>query len=331
MADANVDWLTACRAFTRAVGVAAHAPSLHNSQPWWWRLDDGTCELRAQRARQLNVTDPNGRLLVLSCGAALQHARMALAAEGWHFDVDRLPDPGKPDLLARLRLTGPAVPDASAVRLCHAVHLRYTDRRPPATTALDDQTLAAVTNAAEAEGAGLYLLRRDQVAELATIARTAHEFERANSAWLDELAYWAGAARPVSVGIPAGAVPERPTQTIVPSEDFGHPGNLPISSASDQAATFSVLYGAGDDPQAWLPAGEALSTAWLTATERGVSALPMSAPIEIPSTREAVRRLISGIGYPYLVLRLGIADTRQPAPERTPRLPLDTIISVPSA
>ena len=54
----------------------------------------------------------------------------------------------------------------------------------------------------------------------------------------------------------------------------------------------------------------------------------MSAPIEIPSTREALHRLNTNVGYPYLVLRLGIADTTQPAPERTPRLPLDAIISI---
>ena len=55
----------------------------------------------------------------------------------------------------------------------------------------------------------------------------------------------------------------------------------------------------------------------------------MSLPIEIPATREAVRQLIPGVGHPYLVLRLGITDTAEPAPERTPRLPLDTIISIP--
>ena len=328
VAESSVDWPTACRAFTRMVAVAAYAPSVHNSQPWWWRLASGVCELRAQRDRQLAVTDPDGRLLLLSCGAALHHARLALAVEGWRFDVSRLPERGKPDLLARLRITGRTAPDASAARLSHAIHLRYTDRRPLAFTRVAEEALAAVASAAEAEGACLHHLRRPQVAELATVARSAQQIERANSAWYRELAYWAGVSRPAGVGIPAGAIPERPAETTVPSEDFGHPGSLPMTSASDREATFSVLYGTEDAPRAWLSAGEALSAAWLTASTWGVSAVPMSAPIEIPSTREALHRLITNVGYPYLVLRLGIADTTQPAPERTPRLPLDAIISI---
>lgn len=329
--DTEVDSRTAVGAFIRAVAVAARAPSVHNSQPWWWRLNDGVCELRAHRERQLSVTDPDGRLLMVSCGAALHHARVALAAEGWRFDVERLPEPGRPGLLARLRLTGQTAPGVSAVRLSHAVHLRYTDRRPLSISRVADEEVAAVTAAVEAEGARLYLLRRDQVTELATVAGAAQQVERADSAWREELAYWTGGWRPAGTGIPAGAIPERPTQTIVPSGDFGHRGSLPISSADDRAATFGVLYGIEDAPRAWLSAGEALSAAWLTASVCGVSVLPMSAPIEISATRKALRQLISGDGYPYLVLRLGIADTRQPAPERTPRLPLDEIISVPPA
>ena len=341
VADTKVDWRTAAQAFTRAVGLAAFAPSVYNNQSWWWRLTDGICELRGQHERQLRVTDPDGRQTLLSCGAALHHARMVLAAEGWCFDVDRLPEPGNPDLMARLRLTGQTTPDAAAARLSHAVHLRFTDRRPPSTTRVDDEALAAITNAAEAQGAKLYQLRRDQISELGAIAETAQEIEMADSAWLEELAYWSSGWRPmgmrrfppdgwrpIGTGIPAGTVPERSPQTTVPNKDFGL-GSLPIGSGGDSAATFFLLYGDEDKPGAWLPAGEALSAAWLTAAELGVSILPMSAPIEITSTRQALRRLISDAGYPYLVLRLGFADTTQPPPERTPRLPLDMIISTP--
>ena len=109
-----------------------------------------------------------------------------------------------------------------------------------------------LASAAEAEGACLHHLRRPQVAELATVARSAQQIERANSAWYRELAYWAGVSRPAGVGIPAGAIPERPAETTVPSEDFGHPGSLPMTSASDREATFSVLYGTEDAPRAWL-------------------------------------------------------------------------------
>ena len=51
-------------------------------------------ELYADRSRQLPALDPDGRSMVLSCGAALEPARLGFTAAGWRTEVDRLPDPG---------------------------------------------------------------------------------------------------------------------------------------------------------------------------------------------------------------------------------------------
>src|SRR5690606_32132752 len=68
---------------TRAAHAAGMAPSVHNTQPWRWRVFPEWLELYADRSRQLGRADPEGRLMTISCGAALHHARVALAAEGW--------------------------------------------------------------------------------------------------------------------------------------------------------------------------------------------------------------------------------------------------------
>jgi nitroreductase len=103
-------------ALTGAAAAAGYAPSILNTQPWRWRLEPGRLELFAERARQLTVTDPQGRLLTISCGAALHHARTALAAAGWSAHVARLPDAGQPDLLATLTVTGPTAAAELATR-----------------------------------------------------------------------------------------------------------------------------------------------------------------------------------------------------------------------
>ena len=62
------------------IRAACSAPSVHNTQPWAWRvLDSTTIELYADRTRQLPATDPLGRDLAISCGAALHH--LVVAAE----------------------------------------------------------------------------------------------------------------------------------------------------------------------------------------------------------------------------------------------------------
>ena len=57
-----------------ATAAARHAPSILNTQPWRWRVSPGRLELFAEPRRHLAVTDPDGRLLLLSCGAVLHHA-----------------------------------------------------------------------------------------------------------------------------------------------------------------------------------------------------------------------------------------------------------------
>jgi nitroreductase len=308
-------------ALAEAAALAGYAPSIHNSQPWRWRVGTGVLDLFTARGRQLAITDPDGKLAVLSCGAALHHARTALAAEGWRVDMVRFPDPDDPGHLARITTAGQAPVPAEAMRHVQTIRVRHTDRRPVTGEPLRAEDLATVVAAVEGGGGRLHVLRRDDVIELAAAVSYAQKTEAADEAWQAELAYWTGGSRPAGSGVPDTAIPEQPPQTTVPSRDFGHPGTLPVSTEHDRTATFAILYGPQDARVDWLRAGEALSTAWLAATELGISLLPLSATVEVPTTRLTLRRLLAGLGEPYLVLRLGRADPDHPGPPHTPRLP----------
>ena len=96
----------------------------------------------------------------------------------------------------------------------------------------------------------------------------------------------------------------------------------------DELQGFAILYGDQDSRENWVRAGQALSAGWLTATEHGISVLPLSATVEVPATRPILIRLLSGLGEPYLVLRLGRADPDHAGPPHTPRLPAEQIIEV---
>ncbi|WP_433790826.1 Acg family FMN-binding oxidoreductase [Actinoplanes sp. CA-252034] len=316
----------ATHALTEAAGAAGYAPSIHNTQPWRWRLTGNTLELRLASTRILQVTDPDARLATVSCGVALHHARIALSAQGWHATVTRMPDNTDPELLARLHLDGRTPVDAPSVRHLRTIPLRHTDRRPVTSTPVDPAGLAAITAAVETQDTHLHILRPDQLLELAAAAEHAQSSEAADPAWQAELAYWTGPARPAGTGIPDAAIPQHATQTTVPSRDFGHHGDLPVSAGHDKMAVFVLLYGSADEPLAWLRAGEALSAGWLTATEHDISVVPHSAPIEVIATRQAMRAMIASIGHPYLVLRLGNTDPADSGAAHASRLPTGQII-----
>jgi nitroreductase len=310
-----------------AAHAAGYAPSIHNTQPWRWRVGS-TLDLYADRGRQLGVTDPSGRLLLLSCGAALHHALVTLAAEGWRFEVSRLPDATDPDLLARVRLGEPTAVEPSAVRLLQTMAVRRTDRRPLTETPVDSEVVARIGRVVHGAGARLHVLDREHVVDLAAAAAHAETTESLDPDFRAELAYWAGGVRTAGTGVPGEAIPAHPPQTTVPGRDFGGHGTLPVSAGHDTAAVYAILYGDDDTPTSWLRAGEALSAGWLEATELGVSVLPLSAVVEVARTRHELRRLLGNVGYPYLVLRLGHADPDHAGAGPTPRLPSEQVVEV---
>jgi len=76
-----------------AVRLACRAPSLHNSQPWRWIVEDATVHLFLAPRQVVRSTDGSGREAIISCGAVLDHFRVAMAAAGWTANVSRFPNP----------------------------------------------------------------------------------------------------------------------------------------------------------------------------------------------------------------------------------------------
>jgi hypothetical protein len=73
------------------VRVAARAPSLHNTQPWRFKVLEDAIELYADHSRQLR-TDPIARELLISCGAALYGLRLAVRSLGRTPEVELFPE-----------------------------------------------------------------------------------------------------------------------------------------------------------------------------------------------------------------------------------------------
>jgi nitroreductase len=314
------------QALTEAATVAGRAPSIHNTQPWRLVIDGPVQEVYTEPSRQLTELDPYGHMMLICCGAAVHHAQVALAAGGWRTEIDRPADTADAPV-ARLRVTGRGEPDPVAVRRLAATKRRHTDRRPVPAEPVPADALAAVIDAATGAGLHLHVLDRKHVIELAVAVEHATRAENTDDRQQAELARWVGGERANGTGVPSAAIPAEAPQTTVPGRDFGVTGTLPVGAGHDEAAVYAVLYGTGDGPVDWLRAGEALSAAWLDAVDRGLTLLPFSAPAEIASTRLLLQRLVSSIGDPYLVVRIGVAPADDPLPH-TPRLPAERTVEV---
>jgi nitroreductase len=306
----------------QAAQDAGLAPSILNSQPWRWRVHDDVLDLYADLDRRLPDVDPHGRLMTLSCGAALHHARVALAAAGYEPTVDRLPDPGRPSLLARVHGCRPRPVTPECLAAYRSMRLRHTDRRLVADgMPVPEAVLGQLRAAAEADGAWLYQLPQQDVVYLGYAAQGAHTVGAHDARAVAELHRWTHRGADAPDGVPPGTVAgaaDRP----VPLRDFGlgDEAALPPGTGDDAGAVYVVVATTGDEPVDWLVAGEAVSAVWLTATAQGLTGSPMSDVIEIPGARALVRTLVRPPGQPQLVLRFGVAETAEPPPA-SPRRP----------
>ncbi|MGI5239801.1 Acg family FMN-binding oxidoreductase [Dactylosporangium sp. CA-139066] len=316
-------------ALRRAAEDATRAPSVLNTQPWRWQIHDDVLELHADPARQLTAIDPEGRLLTLSCGAALHHARVSLAAAGHEAAVERLPDPDRPLLLARV-VVGPPRPAAREdLAAYESIRRRRTERRPfGSTAAVTADSLAVLRAAAEAQHARLHRIRPGDLDYLRYAARAAHTIEAKEERHLAEQRAWTHRGPHAADGISPGTVAASAPRPV-PLRDFAldHEAALEPGRGDDRGAEYLVLATDRDGPVDWLIAGEAASAAWLAATAQGLAASPMSEVVEIAGARALLASLIDRPGHPQLVLRVGVDPDRAPHPASPRRPPGDVINS----
>jgi nitroreductase len=302
----------------RIIEAAGAAPSIHNTQPWRFRIAGADLlEVHGDPARMLWVADAHGRALHLSCGAALLNLRMAIRATGAKPLVWPLPDPqAEPTLMASVQLSPGRPATVSERELMAAVWQRHTSRAPFSGRRIPDAVWVALEQAAGAEFA---LLRPLDRADTERVLRLAADAERELAEDFDhrvELAHWIGTEG--DDGVPAAALGSRPDRDPAPIRDLGRASPAtPLPAASYEARPqLAVLATAADDPADWLRAGQALQRVLLTAAVHGLAASFLYQPIELHDMRQ------SGLGWwpwpesPQIILRLGFGPPSDGAPRR---------------
>lgn len=310
------------------VYLATCAPSIHNSQPWQWRMAPHSLHLFADRSRHLSATDPEARDLLLSCGAALHHLRVALAAIGWGTTVHRLPNPANSDHLAAVEYV-PRPATNEDIAMAGAIAQRRTDRRRFSSWPVPEGLLDwLVHKAAEQGGILLPAIDPEDRFRLASAISEAAIRQNADPAYSAELLEWAGVGFATTEGVPAtNILADQPGHGRSVGIQVRHgdtamrafPGGEMTSSpdyGEEDAGELLLLGTTSDDAISRLRAGEAMSAVLLAATDCGLATCPLSQPLEIGRTRQLLEeRLFDSAASPQIVLRVGWAPQHhQPVP-----------------
>jgi len=303
------------------VHAATLAPSMHNTQPWRFRLlpDTETIELYADPDRMLPRSDPHGRAVHIACGAALFNLRVAAAVAGRQAQVRLLPAPATPMLLATVRLGGPHRPDETDQELHAAIAARRTNRGPYSNRPVPPGVRAELVAAARLEGAALSLPGHEETHRLLRLIADAECDLIGDAAYHEELARWVGGERDKD-GIPSSATGPRDPGGSTPVRDFLS-GHTTCYAWFEERPQLAVLSTATNTRLDWVRAGQALQRVLLTATQHGIATSPLTQPLETGDAWQ-VRDPASGQGTPQLILRIGYG---LPAPA-TPRRAVSDVL-----
>ncbi|MCV7386224.1 Acg family FMN-binding oxidoreductase [Mycolicibacter longobardus] len=310
---------------TEAVRLACRAPSLHNSQPWRWVADRGRLELYLDSTRAVHG-DQSAREALISCGAVLDHLRVAMAAAGWAAQVERFPDAERPEHLASIRFTpGGRVTDMHRYR-ANAILMRRTDRLPFMVPSNWEPVESVLYSCVE-DPVRLCVLADDLRSKLAEASELTEALRLYDASYHAELGWWT-APFEVSDGIPESALVSAAESDRV---DIGR--TFPVThnrerrlEVGDDHSKIVLLSTASDDPGDALACGEALSTVLLECTMAGLATCPVTHLTEVPAARGLLAGLVGGDDLPQILIRVGGTPALEKTPAPTPRRPLADVL-----
>jgi nitroreductase len=301
------------------------APSTYNSQPWRFRIGDDSIDILADRDRGLPVVDPDGRELLISCGAVACLIRTAAANFGYATAVTVLPDARQPELVARVRVTGAFSPRGEDRARFRAIPSRRRnvlcfDNSPPSRP-----LLKSLAGRARRLGAHLVYIEDAEAKETAVrLITEADRLQIGNTAFREELSRWCRQGEAGCDGIPldwhqgSSCLPE--FGAPVWSEAIGSAGPVEYRAARVKQRVGSppllaVLGTDTDTPSDWVAAGQALLDAELEARAAGVWFTDFNQPIQQRKSREQLGDL-AGVAFPQALIRIGYGAEVAPTPRR---------------
>jgi len=309
--------------------AAGAAPSVHNSQPWRLRPtpDARGMLVFGDPRRAVAITDPLGRALHVSVGAAMFNLRVAAGRLGRAATVRLLPDPADRHLLAEIDLGEPAARHPFGHHLYQAIQQRHSSRQPFANRDVPEAVLGELIEAAHEEDALLSPLEEDGILRVLAVTAEAERRTAADLARQAETRSWLRLEASASDGIPAAALGPSDRDARVPMRDFtaGRPDAPTVVPRHYEALPqLCLLSTHTDHPEDWLRAGQALERVWLLATVHGLRASVLHQAVEWAETRWRLRDPDDPPEHVQLVLRLGYG----PPGAATPRRPVEEILDL---
>ncbi|HKL76916.1 MAG TPA: hypothetical protein VJ985_00915 [Gammaproteobacteria bacterium] len=305
------------------VGRASMAPSPYNVQPWRFRSKDpARVDLQLDASRRLAEADPEGRLLYLSLGAALENFVIAAADLGFAPELEWFPDGEEAPTAVRIHLGEPGSLPEPDPRV--DLQARRRTGHGPLSGPLEAHVRTAVSGLDLGEVELVWAADEDRAALAELAGRTASARWR-RPAFRQELLDWlrndAGELEERRDGFQLVSRENLPgwlaggmRRALYHAPRLFDPGRR-TAKRLERAPAVIALLTPEDGPGHWMAAGRAYQRVGLELAHAGISLGPEGLLTAYPETREEAKHILAR-GEPQLVARLGRGRPRPPTPRR---------------
>ncbi|PXY35577.1 Acg family FMN-binding oxidoreductase [Prauserella flavalba] len=286
--------------------AVVNAPSVHNMQPWSLELPDGEALLSERTDLVLPYHDPAGRDLAVSCGAAAANLELGMRVLGRETLLTLLPDPLRPELVARVTASDVRLPSALDLHRYSAIARRHSYRHAFTGQCVSDYDLTDLVTASHAAGVTARPLRgAAELTALADVLEYAGAALRQDDGYQRELTLWTarGGARPGDGLTLAAAASTLPWAGLV-RRGTALPDRETLAARLGRE-TVLVFLTADDTRLDHVRTGVAMEQTWLAAVDMGLAAAVQTQPLHVAEARSALIDDLGLPGYPQLFMRVG--------------------------
>lgn len=308
---------------------AVLAPSRHNTQPWLFEIEGSELRLYGDWRRALKVADPQGRELVMACGAALYNLEVAALHFGHATSSEVVAGATRRDgLLARLTLEERRPPSPAEEELFAAIGARRTNRFPFDARDVPFGVVSGLVREAADQGACLRVVDRTIRPAVSELVAEGDRQQWASARFRSELATWTRSNEPGEMdGIPGYSYGLSDSASVFHRVLVRFRTGMSSEERRDRYYALNTrallaLCSRDETPADWFVAGQAMQRVLLRAAAKGLSASFFSQAVEVPSVRSRLRETLGERGWPQLLFRLGYGR-----PVRaTPRRPVELVL-----
>jgi hypothetical protein len=303
----------------KLIKYAIKAPSVHNSQPWKFKVEENSITIFPDYERIFPVADPDNHELFISLGCALENLIIAAGYFGYHTDVEmKMEDPYKESI----RVEFSAGNNQNYDQLFENIEIRQSTRSKFNKALIPTADIEKLNEAGNQDKV-LFLLytKSGQIDPVVEITKRATVLQLSKKEVIKELMQWVRfnrkTAKKTGDGIYSGAIggPSVPKWLgrlfINLSLDPKREGRKNVNLLKNSSGVL-LFIAKENNKEAWVNLGRSFQRVALTATSLNINHAHINSACEnIAARKELVEVLQLNSGeQPLLIIRIGYSEKR---------------------